>query len=101
MAMTTETHPTETTTQPALPLEPSAGLGATFVWAAVAVALVAATVLGIRAFRDDPTAPQPWYSVEHGSIAALDHAADVEAAQPFSVEHGSVAAIDHAASSPV
>ena len=26
--------------------------------------------------RRDPAAPRPWYSVEHGSIAAIDHAAD-------------------------
>ena len=101
MAMTTDTRPTETTPQPATPIDQTTGLGGLFVWAAVAIALVAATVLGIRAFRaDDPAAPQPWYSVEHGSIAALDHAVEVEAAQPFSVEHGSVAAIDHAASAP-
>jgi hypothetical protein len=99
MAMTTtDTRQNDTTTQ-ALPLEPTTGLGGLFVWVAVAVALVAATVLAARVFgADDSAAPQPWYSVEHGSIAANDHAAEVRADQPFSVEHGSVAAIDHAAS---
>ena len=101
MAMTTDTRPADTTTQPALPLEPTTGLGGMFVWVGVAIALVAATVLGVRVFgADDSGSPQPWYSVEHGSIAALDHAAEVEAAQPFSAERGSVGAIDHAASAP-
>jgi len=101
MAMTTDTRPVETTTQEALPIEPTTDLGGLFVWVVVAVALVASTVLGVRAFRpDDPAAPRPWYSVEHGSIAALDQAAEVEAAQPYSAERGSIAAIDHAASAP-
>ena len=52
---------------------------------------------------DDETAvapladAHPTYSVEHGSIAAIDHAADAATQVWFSVEHGSTTAIDHGA----
>lgn len=99
MAMTTQTRPAEATPQEALPLEPVTGLSGLFGWIAVALAVVAATLLGVRAFGgDDRATPRPWYSVEHGSIAAIDHAADAAMRdRQFSVERGSVTAIDHAA----
>ena len=99
MAMTTHTRPAEATPQEALPLEPVTGLGGLFGWIAVVFAVVAATVLGVRALGgDDPATPRPWYSVEHGSIAAIDHAAaTVGSAAAVSAERGSITAIDHAA----
>lgn len=99
MAMITQSRPAEATPQEALPLEPVTGLGGLVGWIAVALALVAATVLGIRALGgDDPATPRPWYSVEHGSIAAIDHGtAAVGSAGAVSAERGSITAIDHAA----
>jgi hypothetical protein len=99
MAMTTDTRPAEATPQETLPPEPGTGLGGLFGWIAVAVAVVAATVLGVRAFSsDDAAAPRPWYSVEQGSITAIDHGtATAGSVAGVSAERGSIAAIDHAA----
>lgn len=71
------------------------GLG----WVLVAVAVVLAALLAVRALGSDGQAePAPWFSVEHGSITALDHAAEQQArSRPFAVESGSIAALDHAA----
>ncbi|MGH9273373.1 MAG: hypothetical protein ACRDZU_01900 [Acidimicrobiales bacterium] len=102
MAMITQTRPAETTPQVASPPEPVTGLGGMLGWVAVVLAVVAATVLGVRALSgSDPAAPQPWYSVERGSIAAIDHTADAPVRdRQFSVDRGSVTAIDHAAATP-
>jgi len=54
---------------------------ALFSWALVAVSLVLAAILAIRALGSDgDDLPTPWFSVEHGSIAAIDHAAEDEPA---------------------
>ena len=117
MAMTT--LPRATLTPEAPTQEPSTGRHGLFGWLVVAVALVAASVLAVLVLAggDDPADPQPWYSVEHGSIAAIDHAAQAaevanrpsaaaadHAAAPTaqgpaeaSAENGSVTAIDHEA----
>jgi hypothetical protein len=118
MAMTTIPQDVENPSAATPVMEPPSDRRALFGWFVVAVALVAATVLVVLAQTgDDPAEPQPWYSVEHGSIAAIDHAAEaVEAAnQPsiaaadhaaapsaqtpaeVSAAHGSTSAIDHAA----
>jgi len=74
--------------------EPASNRQGLLGWLVVAGALVAATVLAVLVLSaDDPDAPQPWYSVEHGSIAAIDHAADAAVA----ANRGSITAIDHEA----
>ncbi len=99
MAMITQTRPADATPKEALPPEPVRGLGGLFGWIAVAVAVIAATVLIVRAFSsEDAAAPRPWYSVEHGSITAIDHTAAMAGSiAEVSAERGSIAAIDHAA----
>lgn len=90
-------------------------------WLVVAVALVAATVLAavVLVGGDGSTEPRPWYSVERGSITAIDHVAEaaeianrpsISAADraadaatrtqtpaDVSAAHGSITALDHAA----
>ncbi len=72
-------------------------------WVLVAVSLVLTTVLAVRALGSDREAPPvPWFSVERGSIAAIDHASEQQARnRPFSVETGSIAALDHTAEAPL
>ena len=104
MAIITDTRPTPTIPD-AVALEPTTGLGGFLWWVAAAVALAAAAVLAIQVFdTDTPAVSTPWYSVEHGSITALDHAvssspASASVTEVFT-EQGSIAALDHAASSP-
>ena len=118
MAMTTLPQELESPSPEAPTSAPETSHQGLFGWLVVAVALVAASVLVVLVVSadGDPRAPRPWYSVEHGSIAAIDHAADAavtanrgsitaidHAATPsaarqwYSAEHGSVTAIDHAA----
>jgi hypothetical protein len=94
MAMTTlpevqETRPT--------PEPPARSRRALVGWAAVGLALVASVALTVQVLSSDPApAADPiWYSVEHGSVAAVDHAAVAVRA-----DRGSITAIDHAASAP-
>lgn len=118
MAMTTLPRDLQTPTHEAPTTGPPSSHQGLFGWLLVAVALVAATVLAALVLTGggDPAAPRPWYSVERGSITAIDHAAqaaeianrgsitaiDHAAATPsaarqwYSAEHGSIAAIDHA-----
>ena len=60
-------------------------------------------MLAVRALASDGDAARvPWFSVEHGSIAAIDQAAEHQARnQTFAIETGSIAAIDHAAEAPL
>ena len=95
MAMTTIPQDVEKPSAATPTMEPPSGRRALFGWLAVVAALVAATVLVALVLTGDDatTDPQPWYSVERGSIAAIDHAA--EAAEV--ANRPSITAIDHAA----
>jgi hypothetical protein len=79
-------------------MEPPTGRQGPFGWLVVAVALVASTVLAALVLTggDDPAEPRSWYSVERGSITAIDHATEAAVA----ADHGSITAIDHAAATP-
>lgn len=119
MAMTTVPRDLQNPATEAPTMEPPTGRPGLLGWLVVAVALVASTVLAALVLTGggDATAPAPWYSVERGSIAAIDHAAEAAeiASRPSiaaadhnaaptaqtpadaSAERGSIAALDHAA----
>jgi hypothetical protein len=121
MAMITDLRELQTPVPDAPTMEPPVSHQALVGWLVVALALVAATVLAALVLTggDDPAEPRPWYSVERGSITAIDHAAEASqvtdlvsitaidhaaatpsAARPwYSTEHGSTSAIDHATAS--
>ena len=88
-----DTTPAETSPTPSRVRSLAALIG----WVAVAVALALAALLALRALSsDDDAVPAPWFSVENGSVGAIDHASELQARnQPF-VETGSIAALDHA-----
>lgn len=92
-----DTTPAETSPTPSRGRSLAALIG----WVAVAVALALAALLAFRTLgSDDDAVPAPWFSVEHGGVAASDHAAELQARnQPF-VETGSIAALDHATEQP-
>jgi hypothetical protein len=119
MAMTTLPQDLESPAPEAPTTEPPDSRQGLFGWLLVAVGLVAATALAALVLTggDDPTDPRPWYSVERGSITAIDHAAEATAVAnrpsisaadhdvaataqtpaDVSAEHGSTTALDHAA----
>lgn len=98
MAMTTLPRDLQSPAPAPPTVEPPTGRQGPFGWFVVAVALVTATALAALVLTggDDSAVPKPWYSVERGSIAAIDHAA--EAAEV--ANRGSITAIDHAAATP-
>ncbi len=121
MAMTTLSRDLQSSSPEAPTMEPPSSRQGLFGWLVVAVALVAATVLAALVLTggDDPAEPRPWYSVERGSITAIDHAAEAaevanrpsiasadhtaaataQTPADVSAEHGSITALDHAAES--
>jgi hypothetical protein len=98
MAMTTIPRDLQTPAPEAPTMEPPSSRQGLLGWLVVAVALAAATVLAALVLTggDDPAEPRPWYSVERGSITAIDHAAGASVA----ADRGSITAIDHAAATP-
>lgn len=98
MTMTTLPRDLQTSAPEAPTMEPPSGRQGLLGWLVVAIALVAATVLAALVLTggDDPAEPRPWYSVERGTITAIDHAAEASVA----ADRGSITAIDHAAATP-